>query len=254
SLHNVLKEQAKLICLPENIGRAKIRNLFLKHARHDYLLFLDCDSLIEKKDFLATYLKLIKKENPMITCGGRVYPTNPPSVERMLRWKYGVASESKPALDRAENPHRSFMTNNFLANRSLFDQIRFDETLTQYGHEDTLFGFEIKKLKIPIVHIENPVLNGDLETNEEFLAKTDLGVQNLVRIVQSLESPEQFIQDVNLLNFYSEAVEKGRIKNFKRVDSVFGKRILRKLKNGSGSVKQFSFYKLMLLVRYLEDK
>ncbi|MDC3337029.1 glycosyltransferase, partial [Flavobacteriales bacterium] len=55
-LHNV----TKLIVLDQNVGRAQIRNLFLKYAKHDYLLFLDCDSLVENKDFIENYLNIIR--------------------------------------------------------------------------------------------------------------------------------------------------------------------------------------------------
>jgi len=41
------------IQLDNNIGRAKIRNLFLKYAKYDYLLFLDCDTFIISDDFVA---------------------------------------------------------------------------------------------------------------------------------------------------------------------------------------------------------
>ena len=34
------------IVLPKNIGRAKIRNLFLKHTDDKYLLYLDCDVIV----------------------------------------------------------------------------------------------------------------------------------------------------------------------------------------------------------------
>ena len=39
-------EKHTYIELSENIGRARIRNLFLKYAKYEYLLFLDCDSLV----------------------------------------------------------------------------------------------------------------------------------------------------------------------------------------------------------------
>ncbi len=48
--------------LPENIGRAKIRNRFLYVAKGDHLLFLDCDSAIIRADFLKTYCDSIIKE------------------------------------------------------------------------------------------------------------------------------------------------------------------------------------------------
>ncbi|MBQ0151402.1 MAG: glycosyltransferase, partial [Chryseobacterium sp.] len=47
------------LLLDENLGRAKIRNLFLKYAQGDYLLFLDCDGKIINAQFLSKYLQFI---------------------------------------------------------------------------------------------------------------------------------------------------------------------------------------------------
>ena len=183
--NNVLGDRVRMILLEENIGRSKIRNLFLKHAEFDHLLFLDCDSLVNNSDFIANYVNAIQNENgtEQVVCGGRVYPETAPSSEHLLRWRYGIESESKPAQIRNQYPYRSFMTNNFLIQKVTLEKIRFDESLTLYGHEDTLFGYELKNNAIPIVHIENPVLNGHLETNAEYIVKTKDGVHNLIQIL-----------------------------------------------------------------------
>lgn len=39
-------KQVKYIELKKNIGRAKIRNLFIEYTTNPYLLFLDCDTKI----------------------------------------------------------------------------------------------------------------------------------------------------------------------------------------------------------------
>ena len=57
-----------------------------------------------------------------------------------------------------------------------FKKISFNERLSGYGHEDTLFGYELNKNNIQIHHIDNPVLNGHLDTNEAFLLKTEEGL------------------------------------------------------------------------------
>ncbi|MEN9742224.1 MAG: hypothetical protein RLZZ65_29, partial [Bacteroidota bacterium] len=42
---NLIKHPAvQFIALPQNIGRAKIRNAFLNYTQADYLLFIDGDS------------------------------------------------------------------------------------------------------------------------------------------------------------------------------------------------------------------
>ena len=98
--------------LPENIGRSRIRNLFLKYSVFRYLLFLDCDCSVQSEGFLGKYLDIIK-QNPSVVCGGSIYDTKSPGRDKMLRWKYGALRESKPCHIRNKFPNRSFMANNF---------------------------------------------------------------------------------------------------------------------------------------------
>lgn len=188
--------------LPENIGRARIRNLLAHDSKHPYLLFLDCDSIITDNLFIDRYLKAIEQSNPKVICGGRLYESKKAKRSNFLRWKYGVTSESKPAKERSMVPSKSFMTNNFIVKRDIFESIKFDESLYKYGHEDTLFGYELWKNKIIPLHIENPVLNGDIEKNWIFLRKTRQGIENLAYIYYNVDSPIDFSQQITLINYY----------------------------------------------------
>ena len=167
--------------LEENVGRAKIRNLLAKKAIYKYLLFTDCDSEIPNKSYLSRYIENLK--NKVVICGGRSYSNKSPFCKKELfRWKYGKKRESITAHIRDKNQHRSFMTNNYAIPKSIHEQIKFDETINQYGHEDTLFGIHLKRMKIPILHIDNPLIHIGLEFPEEFIKKTNAGIQNLIRI------------------------------------------------------------------------
>lgn len=192
----------KYILLEKNVGRAAIRNQFLQYAHYDHLLFLDCDSLVTSDDFLLKYIEAIKKYPEQLICGGRVYPKKRPERSELLRWTYGVQKESMPVGERKKHPNRSFMTNNFLISKKLFNSIQFDERLINYGHEDTLFGYELKKRNIEIAHIDNPILNGDLESNENYIANTEKAIENLVLLLKIVEYDKTFIEDVTLLRTY----------------------------------------------------
>jgi glycosyltransferase involved in cell wall biosynthesis len=194
----------RYIELESNVGRSAIRNKFLELTESTYLLFLDCDAIAHQPNFLKTYRDFIFESDASIVCGGRVYPDECPSSRQQLRWKYGWERESLSAEVRQAVPNRSFMTNNFLVKRTVLETIRFDESLTGYGHEDTLFGIELEKQGISVVHIENPILNGDIETNEVFLKKTVQGVQNLARIYEMSDAADrQLLADrVTLLSLY----------------------------------------------------
>ncbi len=234
--------------LPQNIGRSKIRNLFLEYAQHPYLLFLDGDSLVESEDFLSDYAAAIR-EKPSVVYGGRVYPKTPPARSKKLSWKYGTRKESQAHKYRKDNPNQSFMTHNFLIQKEVFRENQFDERLVDYGHEDTLFGFMLKNKNIEITHIDNPVVNGDIETNQEYLKKTDKGIANLVKILRMLDYDQKLMEDVALLRFYNH------IKKWKNVIG-FSFRLTRPLivfilSRGYVSLRLFDFYKLGALIQNL---
>ncbi len=192
----------KYIQLDKNIGWTAIRNLFLKYVAYDHLLFLDCDSLIIRDNFLAKYLSAIKEHPDGVICGGRVYDKNPPARNKRLRWKYGIKREGKSLETRQKKPDVSFMAFNFVISRKVFEKIHFDERVVEYGHEDTLFGFELKKGGIKIYHIDNVILNGHLETNDEYIQKTEKALGNLPFILQLSDNNKSLIEDVAVLRTY----------------------------------------------------
>ena len=48
-------KKVKYLILKKNIGRSKIRNLFLENATYENLLFIDCDCSILNGNFLEKY-------------------------------------------------------------------------------------------------------------------------------------------------------------------------------------------------------
>lgn len=245
------KNTNKAICsqhtfveLEENVGRSKIRNLFLKYAKFDNLLFLDCDGFVIRDSFISSYINFIEDKEYNVVCGGRIYDTTPVKRNRKLRWKYGLNKESQPVGVRLQAPNKSFMTNNFLIRRSLLEQIRFEERINKYGHEDTLFGYMLKQKGLAINHIDNPILNGDIETNSLYLKKTEEGLANLVYIIKYQDYDNDFMEDVTILDFYQ------KLKNNKKDGLVyffyklFGPFIRFLLLKGFVNLKLFDFYKL----------
>lgn len=188
---------ANYIQLDKNIGRSKIRNLFLNYVKYEYLLFLDCDSIIVNDNFIKKYISSIDDKAKVIV-GGRIYSSQKPEKNKFLRWKYCMIREQKPSSIKK----RPFISNNFLIGKSLFEKIKFDERITNYGHEDTLFGYQLKKNGVAIKFIDNPILNGDLETNLEFLGKTKRSIENLKLIAEFENFDSRFINEVTLLKNY----------------------------------------------------
>jgi glycosyltransferase involved in cell wall biosynthesis len=188
--------------LPANVGRAAIRNRLARAARAAHILFLDGDSVIIEKNFLKSYLKEISNHPEAVICGGRKYPGKCPANEYSLHWHYGRYRESKSAAIRSLNPYEGFHSNNFIMPVSVWQQTPFDESLKQYGHEDTLLGYELMLRGSEVQHIENPTIHGQLENNREFLHKTRQAIQNLKLLYD--RGDDQFIQWHRLLRRYEK--------------------------------------------------
>ncbi len=242
-------KEVKYIALDKNIGRARIRNLFLKHTKFDNLLFLDCDSKIISKDFISKYIASIKQYEYNIIYGGRVYNKTAPERKKMLNWKYGVRRESQTLNLRLASPNKSFTTNNFLVHRKVLEEVPFDERITGHGHEDTLFGFELGKRGIKISHIDNPVLNGNMEDNIVFLKKTEQSVINLIHILNYVHNDSEFVQDVNILRVYKK-IDSRHLTGIIKFSFILCKPFLKFiLSKGIVSLKLFDFYKLGVLIQ-----
>ncbi len=170
--------------LANNIGRSKIRNYLAQSAQYEYLLFMDSDSMPIQDDYLAAYVAQLPTRG--VLYGGRSYANEPPEDPVFyFHWFYGTQREVQTAAQRQTNPYHAFMTNNFLIPKVIFASIQFDESLTQYGHEDTLFGQALQQHAIPIQHLSNPLQHIGLEPRHQFLDKSQLALQNLQQLYQS---------------------------------------------------------------------
>ena len=238
-------EIAQIIELEQNVGRAKIRNLFLKYVQSNYLLFLDNDIEIVIEKFIENYIKVLNNKKNDVVVGGHKYQDEKPNRKYRLRWKYGRNREQVTAIKRNRNPYKSFITSNFLISRKVFDSVRFNESMTGYGHEDTLFGIELKKHNIKIAHIDNPVQKKYLDTNDEFLRKTNEGLISLTLLLKLTNYDTDLISEIKILNKHDSLTRSGAIMAFSLVFRVFSGLIKSFLNRGWViSLFLFDIYKL----------
>jgi len=226
----------------KNLGRSRTRNSLAEKAQYNWLLFLDADSHIDDK-FLINYVKEIQKGEADVICGGTIYSPTPPSKsEYRLHWNYGTKREVKNAETRTELGFKSFASNNFAINSMTFATNQFDESITEYGHEDTLLGKQLEKSGARISHIDNPVKHLGLETNEVFLAKSEKAIENLVKLYKEGKLDKD---DVTLLTHHFK--RKTIIKMFGKYSKSFAKnRALNK-----GCLFGFDLYRLIVLTEKL---
>ncbi len=252
SLHKAAKDfQGSFIYqeLENNIGRSAIRNRFIEYASHPNLLFMDCDSGIPTENYLRDYADAVQKYPDSLVCGGRIYPPDPPARNRRLHWKYGILKESQPAEVRKKDPNRSFMTNNFLIPVKLLKEILFEERLSGYGHEDSLFGYELLKKGEEIIHIENPVIHEGLETNREFTVKTSQAIRNLVLITKLNGNDPGFKETIKLIRTAENIKSRGLGMILRISTAVLNPIFKCMLKRGFTNLRLLDMYKLGTYLR-----
>ena len=125
-----------------------------------------------------------------------------PEKTKLLRYRYGIKREVRPAYERNKDPYRAFTPFNMLISKSVFDKCRFEESLKQYGYEDTFFGIELKKHGIPVYHINNELYHEGIDTNELLLDKVAAGVANLVNLQSHNKLDNKFLEVSTLLSTY----------------------------------------------------
>ena len=163
--------------LDKNVGYRENKNILARKAKFPLLLILDGDCKIDNPNFIKNYLNAL--ENYDGVYGGRIHPEKSFSPQQSLRWKYGKFMEDQTVEQRNKSPYRSFLFNNTLIRKEVFNQVKFDSTFKKYGHDDTLFSFELKKLNAKLKHIENPVIHDDIDSNAVFYNKTKHSLENL---------------------------------------------------------------------------
>jgi glycosyltransferase involved in cell wall biosynthesis len=239
--------------LDKNIGRSRIRNRLAEMAIYNALLFMDCDSEVPSENYIKNYLPFCGKE--IVVCGGRIYKNEPPEEpEYLLRWLYGIKKEQIPNIIRNLNPYRSFMTNNFLITKNICLQIQFDESIIQYGHEDTLFGLELKKRGIPVEHINNPLYHIGLEISREFIRKTSEAIENLLTLLHDEKIRSNDIKDIRLLKAYKFIRKFNLIGIYLFFYSFISDAVMRNLLGSNPGIISFELYKLSLISKMIKRR
>lgn len=231
-----LLPKCRYIELDQNIGIARIRNFLADQAHYPYILFLDSDTMPVTKDFLARYIEAGKSAD--VVCGGLKIRRKKPDKKHTLRYYYGIKTEEKNSDERKKNPYGQFISSSFLINRQIFQQIRFNENFTQYGHEDTLFGKQLQTLNISLLHINNPIYHENKDTNDEFLEKTHKSLEN------SLRHKDILIKHVRILNLYLKLKKTGLHFLLQAGFHISKNLMLKNLTGEHPNLKIFALYKL----------
>lgn len=246
-------DNVRIISSKKNIGRAAIRNKIALEAKGDFLLFIDADVMMPgtAEAYILKWLPYMI--NYRVICGGTLYHDSAPGdPDKLLRWKYGKWREQKSAAERNKHPHAAFSTFNVMIEKAIFEKIRFNEELKQYGHEDTLLGYQLKKAGIDILHIDNGLMHEGLESNRDFLNKTKLGIENLSKLYDKVTDKRAFSDTVLMLRIYNKLKFFGLTKILAAIFIRYRDRMEIRLDSSNISLFLFAFYKMSMFSTYRE--
>ncbi|MDX2188355.1 MAG: glycosyltransferase family A protein [Bacteroidota bacterium] len=231
--------------LPQNIGRSKIRNKLALEATYKHLLFLDCDVSIVDKNYISNYLPLLNQFQ--IISGGTNYTINPPNDNALkLHWLAGSKKEQKTALERNKKPFTSFTINNLMIQKEVFLKYQLDESISTYGHEDSLFGYKIMENNISILHINNPVIHEGLNESHDYIKKSMTAVDNLCYIIKEYNIGK----DTKLYQAYSLVRKLGLSKVFSIIIKMTENTIYTNLQSSNPSLILFDMVKLNRMIQF----
>jgi len=243
----------RVIVSKKNIGRAAIRNRLALEAKGDHLLFIDADTMIQgtAEAYLLKWLPMINTSR--VICGGTWYTeTAPGEPDKILRWKYGRKVEQRKASERNKHPHSGFSTFNVLIDKSVFSKLRFNEELKQYGHEDTLLGYQLKKAGIDVLHIDNPLIHEGIESNRDFLNKTKLGIENLSHLYDIVTDKRAFSSAVRMLRIYNRLYDFRLTRILAGIYIHYRDKMEIRLDSANASLLLFGFYKVSMFCTFRE--
>lgn len=161
-------------------GIAVARKFLSEKAKYNWILLLDADTEIKHENYIENYYNQIKSDYEVIF-GGFAYKNKKPLKNEILRWKYGKKHESLSANQRNQFRYKITIAANLLIKKQIYQSLNLHQIGTAYGM-DLLLGPQLKKNKIPVLHIDNEVYHIGLETNTIYLNKVELAIKTLLSL------------------------------------------------------------------------
>lgn len=240
-LYDSLQQEGliRLVRPATHLGAGRMRNYLAQQAEGDQLLIIDSDTMPASDSFVVDYLQAAHPDRVVV--GGFRYPTERPTSDRLLRYKYGHKVETRSLAERQQAPADAFVSMSFLIPRHIFLEEGFPAEMGM-GYEDAYFGYRLAERGVVITHIDNPVIHALKETSDQFLDTTERYVENLYRH-RALLAP----YPIRLLQLYLR-LERARLVPLLGSLAPLLKPLLRRqLTSRHPSLRLFALYKLLHL-------
>ena len=222
-----------------NVGRARARNRLYEEARGDKLLFIDSDAEVVTTDFLARMVADAALAD--VVCGALQNPAPPAPRGCELRYRYEQHAERRGYRSvawRQAHPYARLSTFCLLVDRRVMEAVCFDETITGYGYEDTVFGLRLEERGFSVLHTATALRHTGINPNADFLSNTE-------QAVRTLRSLPAAVRRRIALSRLGDALHRLRFSRPLRLLFYFAEPALRRQLLGSRpSIRLFAIFKL----------
>lgn len=229
-----------------NKGRTATRQFLAENAQYNNLLFFDADVMPLRENFLEVILEYVGKAS--VVFGGVAYPEKPTDKTQSLRYYYGKSREAKSAAVRNKKPYLSLISQHVLIERSVFLACNPAEE-NAYGL-DIYFSYSLQKRNVSVLHIDNPTIHFGLETNAQYLLKTQEGLQTMVNLEKAEKLPDDFRPLQHLASTLKKiGIQKQVVKIIKKQES----QIVKNLCSIKPNLCLFDLYRLCYYLKLKQD-
>lgn len=175
---------AALFTLSRNTGRANARNVALRKTHCDWVLLLDADMSLDRRDFIENYKQAARRfDQPCCIVGGFRVDMSDVHPQTLLHAAQSLKSECRPAAERALDPGKHVYSSSIFVHRSILARHLFDPEFQAWGWEDVEWGWRVVK-DYPIYHIDNPARHRGLDEDRVLIVKYAESGGNFHRIKQ----------------------------------------------------------------------
>ncbi|MEH6659150.1 glycosyltransferase [Leeuwenhoekiella marinoflava] len=229
-----------------NKGRTATRQFLAENAQYNNLLFFDADVMPLRENFLEVILEYVGKAS--VVFGGVAYPEKPTDKTQFLRYYYGKSREAKSAAVRNKKPYLSLISQHVLIEKSVFLACNPAEE-NAYGL-DIYFSYSLQKRNVSVLHIDNPTIHFGLETNAQYLLKTQEGLLTMVNLEKAEKLPDDFRPLQHLASTLKKiGIQKQVVKIIKKQES----QIVKNLCSIKPNLCLFDLYRLCYYLKLKQD-
>lgn len=234
----------RLVEMDKSLSRSAMRNRLWRLATYDWQLQINSNVMVTKSDFIRNYLDSVD-DRVQIVCGACTAQGN--SLRDVYERHF---YEHFDTNFYNSHPYSYFRNTNCMFHRSVFLKCHYDETLTGYGHEDSVFGDTLKKADIKIKYIANPVTYVDTVSSTEYLQRTRESLHSLLQISQTNPDSTNLLKVVRKLDKFGLS---GFVRLWHRMAGAWE---ADNLCGANPNMKVYALYKLgyYLSIRYNEGQ